>query len=564
MNVAQPDLDAMKETVTEFYPDFFTRRSKWSKWTLENVFNIITHVGNDEQLVSYLTEVSSYMGSAVVDELRSARADYVEYDKVCSDNRLLAEEASQFLDKYIAPLLNLIAIKPYDVAYLRRQRFSIMAFIKDSNFKPLTEWESATKDVQQLIRRARELYYGVVRDDVDGLIGLLSDKVNAEHVKFYCADRTVGDAVLYIHCDTPDFASIEPSIDDEIKAARMRTGAIYQADPHDLMGKIVVPFAVAKHKLSKANMDILHDRLGQFISAIMRMDSNIATVFADCEPVMRDMAVDVANAYRTQQYSAKVDLERHVLLAVDDNFGKEILQYYIPAVLAYVVGKSEECDVPAGKLRSWLDQARKEHKAIEQHTSISKEVLLDWGSTMTKEQAELMEMFRIDDRETRDAVIKQLRGYNVTTLLAYVRGEVDYSEQELSVITGDLLQYINRAKSFYHNDKRRKELNKGAKNMAMTINYHGRLEVADNALKGTLTLSIDGELAIVDVVANYGEPQVRYSWETLPKVGYDTTLHSQVVWLGHDAAVNIIVVVYKDGGIASTVTFTKDLSGVVL
>lgn len=560
MNVAQLDLDAMKEAVTEFYPDFFTRQSRWSKWTLENVFNIITHVSNDEQLVSYLTEVSTYMGSVVVDELRSARADYVEYDKVCSDNRLIAEEASQFHDKYIAPLLNLIAIKPYDVAYLRRQRFSIMAFIKGSNFKPLTEWESATKDVQQLIRRARELYYDVARPDVDGLIGLLSDKVNAEHVKFYCADRTVGDAALYIHCDTPDFASIEPSIDDEIKAARMHTGAMYQTDPHDLMGKIVVPFAVAKHKLSKANMDILHDRLGQFISAIMRMDSNIATVFADCEPVMRDMAVDVANAYREHQYTAKLELERYALLAINDKFGKEVMQYYIPAIVDYVLSRTEECDVPPGDLRDLLDKSRKEYTVVEHRKSISKEVLLDWSSTLTARQRELVDLMVFADNRERDLVIKALLGYNVEELLGYVRGDVKLYADGLN----DTLALALKRTRLNYLSNTRQDITKGAKNMAMTINYHGRLEVADNALKGTLTLSIDGMLAIVDVVANYGESQVRYSWETLPKVGYDTTLHSQVVWLGHDAAVNIIVVVYKDGGIVSTVTFTKDLSGVVL
>lgn len=560
MNTVQLDLDAMKEVVTEYYPDFFTRQSKWSKWTLENIFNIITYAGNDEHLESFLTDVVSYMGEAIASELRSAHEDYVEYERVCSDNRLAAEEAGLFYEKYIAPLVPLIINKPDFGVYPRRQRFSIMNFIKGSKDAPLTEWEHAPKDMCQLIRRAREIYYDVIRHDVNELIDIMPDWINADCLRLHCADRNVEDIKLYIQCDAPDFDAVEPSVDAAIKAARMHTGAMYQTDPHDLMGKIIVPFAVAKHKLSKANMDILHDRLGQFISAIMRMDSNIVTVFADCEPVMRDMAVNVVNAYREHQYTAKLELERYALLAINDKFGKEVMQYYIPAIVDYVLSRTEECDVPPGDLRDLLDKSRKEYTVVEQRKSISKDVLLDWSSTLTARQHELVDLMVFADNRERDLVIKALLGYNVEELLGYVRGDVKLYADGLNET---LALALKRTRLNYLSNIRQ-DITKGAKNMAMTINYHGRLEVADNALKGTLTLSIDGELAIVDVDANYGESQVRYNWETIPKVGYDTTLHSQVIWLGHDAAVNIIVVVYKDGGIASTVTFTKDLSGVVL
>lgn len=91
------------------------------------------------------------------------------------------------------------------------------------------------------------------------------------------------------------------------------------------------------------------------------------------------------------------------------------------------------------------------------------------------------------------------------------------------------------------------------------IAYHSRLATKAGLLAGTITLSIDGELAIVDVECPKDDVKVKYHWVTLPESGVDTTVHSMVKWFDDVAAAAIMIVVYPTGGSPKTITVTLNV-----
>ena len=123
----------------------------------------------------------------------------------------------------------------------------------------------------------------------------------------------------------------------------------------------------------------------------------------------------------------------------------------------------------------------------------------------------------------------------------------------------DLIEAVAAAKAEYQS-KKQPTFVQGEEKMKneITINYHSRLVTANGELTGTITLSINGELAIVDVECPKDDVKVRYHWVTMPKKGYDTTVHSLVRWFGDVAAAAVMVTVYPDGGTPKTVTVTLE------
>lgn len=563
MNTVQLDVEAMKEVVEEYYPVFFSTKAQWSKWTLLNVYNYIAAEDDDQLLSAYLLDVASYMSEVLADGLKNARADYASTMETNKANWQASKEVKAFYAEYIAPLTSHVASLVSDEKYLRKHRYSIMNFIKEYKDTPIDMQNDASAEVRQVISRARELYHKVARPDVDTLIQLMPADVKERLVRMYCADRNIDDALQYINCEVPDFVSIEPNLDKLIKDARARVEATRQADPHDLMGKFVVPIMVGKYGLKPDEMTSVNNQHERFIRAIMRFDSSIMSMFQDQPAKVRDAVVAVLNSYRDAQYRALEELSRVVLLSVNDGFSKTILQYYVPAVHDYVQGRVDHCEVTEPELHEWLRQARDELAAVAKIKADESNVVgLDWPSTLTTRQRELIGLMVFTNDVERDKVIKQLSSLNVDDLLRYVRGEVKIESTTLNTMLGEELCLALKRTRLNYLSGQRQSINTGANEMSMNINYHGRLEVTEDAMKGTITLSIDGELAIVDVSAPHGQPRVDYTWVTIPKSGYDTTVHGHVVWLGTDAAVAVTVVVFKDGGIASTVTVTKDVCGV--
>lgn len=93
----------------------------------------------------------------------------------------------------------------------------------------------------------------------------------------------------------------------------------------------------------------------------------------------------------------------------------------------------------------------------------------------------------------------------------------------------------------------------------MEISYHARTECANGVFDGTITLSIDGQLAIIDVHAEKLSQLLDKKFVTMPQAGYDLTVHHVIVWKDNVCAAAIIVVVYKDGGEVSSVTIGHNI-----
>lgn len=169
-----------------------------------------------------------------------------------------------------------------------------------------------------------------------------------------------------------------------------------------------------------------------------------------------------------------------------------------------------------------------------------------------------------------NVVRHQLSAVDNYELIRYISGECPWPNDHWDVVCPELADLakhlrelrdapveiaIEAPRAAYH-----AEPNQGARKMteALKINYHYRLNVVNGELTGTITLSINGELAIVDVECPKDDVKVRYHWVTMPKKGYDTTVHSLVRWFDGVAAAAIMVTVYPDGGRPQTVTATLE------
>lgn len=95
----------------------------------------------------------------------------------------------------------------------------------------------------------------------------------------------------------------------------------------------------------------------------------------------------------------------------------------------------------------------------------------------------------------------------------------------------------------------------------LSINYHFENSIENGVLNGRGVLLINGRDAIVEYAAKKGDQKVSYHWEVVPASGFDFTVNSLVLWRGDVAAVYVVVTVFKDGGLCSTVSTTMDVCG---
>lgn len=173
---------------------------------------------------------------------------------------------------------------------------------------------------------------------------------------------------------------------------------------------------------------------------------------------------------------------------------------------------------------------------------------------LTADEEELLSLLELVEADTRTNVLNQVRGYDVRTIIRYVNGEQELSPGSLEVLGYELRDLITRARMFRAKPA---EPIIGAK--TMQIEYHARTKCTNGEFTGTITLAIDGKLAIVDLLAKADSDVLHKHWITVPEKGYDTTVHHTIVWKNGMCAVAVIVLVYKDGGEVSSVTITHNL-----
>lgn len=173
---------------------------------------------------------------------------------------------------------------------------------------------------------------------------------------------------------------------------------------------------------------------------------------------------------------------------------------------------------------------------------------------LTADEEELLSLLELVDADTRTNVLNQVRGYDVRTIIRYINGEQELSEGSLKVLGYELQNLVNRARMFRAKPA---EPIIGAK--TMQIEYHARTQCASGEFTGTITLAIDGQLAIVDLLAKADSDVLHKHWITLPSKGYDFTVHHTIVWKNGKCAVAVIVLVYKDGGEVDSVTIVHNL-----
>ena len=155
-----------------------------------------------------------------------------------------------------------------------------------------------------------------------------------------------------------------------------------------------------------------------------------------------------------------------------------------------------------------------------------------------------------------DILIAQLKEVDNYQLLRYMAGEGEWPPHHWDVICPELAEVARR----FHDMAVSSESNQGDKEMEqeVCIHYHSRLSSTSEELTGTITMSINGQLAIVDVRCKRGESVVQPQWVTVPKVGYDTAVHSLVRWFDNKAAAAVMITVYPDGGSPRTITVTLE------
>lgn len=195
-----------------------------------------------------------------------------------------------------------------------------------------------------------------------------------------------------------------------------------------------------------------------------------------------------------------------------------------------------------------------------------------------KEDDVMHELWAYVARDLSQCII--LRRWTVTSLLEWLRGVLPtYCTQTMDSLTvasvymairgngeyktgpKDLIMAVNAAKVEYQSKKQPTFTFQGEEKMSneLKIEYHSRLQCTEGNLSGTITLSINGELAIVDVACQQDVQKVSYNWVTMPKRGYDTAVQSMVCWFNGNAAAAIIVVVYPDGGMPKTIAVTLNI-----
>lgn len=138
-------------------------------------------------------------------------------------------------------------------------------------------------------------------------------------------------------------------------------------------------------------------------------------------------------------------------------------------------------------------------------------------------------------------------------VLMFIRTGIEYDGFSSEFRAG-----LAKAREAYISSNPQPTQPKEHKSMNTTINYHSRLGTANGQLTGTVTLSINGELAIVDITCPKDDIKVTYNWVTMPERGYDTTVHSLVRWFDDVAAAAVMITVYPDGGRPQTVTVTLE------
>lgn len=87
----------------------------------------------------------------------------------------------------------------------------------------------------------------------------------------------------------------------------------------------------------------------------------------------------------------------------------------------------------------------------------------------------------------------------------------------------------------------------------MRVEFHSETNSGNSEFHGTITLSVDGKLAIVKVAATEGNNELKKNWLTVP-TDYDFTVHHVIVWRNGVAAASIIIMVYGNNGELASVT----------
>jgi hypothetical protein len=191
------------------------------------------------------------------------------------------------------------------------------------------------------------------------------------------------------------------------------------------------------------------------------------------------------------------------------------------------------------------------------------ELLHDLWNRVSRDLAQTVVMRRWPSLQLRKEIMallpseitQYMNSLDAVDAYMVIRGNIahDFDNDALTAV-------IDTAKTTYL-VKKKQAKNKGEEKMSKELNieYHSRLQSTDVELTGTITLSINGELAIVDVSCQNGAQKVTYEWVTMPKHGYDTAVQSMVRWFNDRAAAAIMVVVYPDGGQPKTITVTLDI-----
>lgn len=157
-------------------------------------------------------------------------------------------------------------------------------------------------------------------------------------------------------------------------------------------------------------------------------------------------------------------------------------------------------------------------------------------------------------RGNEDVIRAQLLEVDNYALLCYMVHGGEWPPYLWEVTCPELAEIARNIRSLHEDHTQPKE----HKSMGTTINYHSRLGTANGQLTGTITLSINGELAIVDITCPKDDIKVTYNWVTMPERGYDTTVHSLVRWFDDVAAAAVMITVYPDGDRPQTVTVTLE------
>lgn len=498
--------------LAEYFPEFKTFSvNDWDKWTNDNIHGYVTDgpiAGHSPESFLYATALN--LGSSIADQLKDARIVYLDEESTRLRDEARYNDAVQFIDEHLMPLLP--PLSPAEERATRNRAVDMAAFIRGEHNRIESILSRRTERLKGSLETARHNY--------------LADKSKAADVTSAPVERkepsstfmaTAHTAKSELHKYIPLSVHVPPEVNVQQVINYIR---------HELSVDAVPDWGTTSisHELLAAVNHAYHNYIGAKDMNVI--ESTIVKYFPEY-PNYSNATWASWTASNIHGYITGSDL-------VDPDAFVDGIIHHMGALAANAVKDA----------RTLYERSNPK--------SVIHSGLAELANEMPGYDVNLIPL-HLDHGKMLQLVRNELKGKEREEFVAYI---VDTCNADLIDALRDIIPMPHTAMSVLQEPK----CEQGKRNMV--VNYYSELICENSKLSGTITLSIDGELAIAHVSVSKDDKnndRVKTTWATVPNKGYDTTLNSIVRWVENKAAAAIIVTVFRDDGAVSTSTHVLNI-----